>query len=436
VKYTYLVGPYNSMNMLFGSSGIRLKYGEDLLRLSVLAGAALARCTTEVIIGRDTRTTGHLLLQGMTSGLLGSGADVFEAGIVPTPTIGYGARFMDAGCIITASHNPEEYNGIKLFNPDGSSFTQEQQQDIESLMDHPSWDTWEQQGRILPFNAISPHMAAILDRTECQTPLRVVVDCGNGAGSVMTPRVLKEMGVEVVPCNCNPAGRFSRPSEPLPDLLPYLAEFVRHENAACGIIHDGDADRMMALDAKGQWISGDHLLMLFASYLGKKEVVTTMDASMAIQEIAEVRRTPVGDAYVSEQLREWGDFGGEPSGTWIFPEVSLCPDGIYAAALFCEIATEWNISEEIDRMPHLFLLRTSLSTDSHFPVLTAMGAEKPTDGIRMEKDDGWILVRASGTEPKIRITVEGKTPERAKQLLEEAQILVRREIKKTKGTVS
>jgi phosphoglucosamine mutase len=431
VKYSYLLCPYISMNMLFGSSGIRMQYGDELLRLSVQTGAALARCTTEVIVGRDTRTTSPLLLQGLVGGLLGSGADVFDAGLAPTPTIGYGARFADAGCITTASHNPEKYNGIKLFNPDGSSLTQKQQQEIESLMDQPLWSPWEQQGHLFPFNAISPHMAAILDRVECQTPIRVVVDCGNGAGCVISPPVLKEMGVQVIPYNCNPSGRFSRPSEPLPELAPYLTELIRREKAACGIIHDGDADRMMALDTSGSWISGDHLLMLFASYLDKKEVVTTMDASMAIEEIAEVRRTPVGDAYVSEKLREWGTFGGEPSGTWIFPEISLCPDGIYAAALFCQIATEWNISEEIARMPHLSMLRTSISTEIHFPVLKALGATNPTDGIRMEKNDGWILIRASGTEPRIRITVEGKTPERAKQLLKDAEIQVKAEMKKT-----
>jgi phosphoglucosamine mutase len=422
-----------SMNMLFGSSGIRMPFGEELLRLSLMTGAALARCTTEVIVGRDTRTTSPVLFQGVVGGLLGSGADVFDAGLVPTPTVGYGARFVDAGCIATASHNPEAYNGLKLFNPDGSSFTREQQQDIENLMEQPLWSPWEQQGHSLPFNAISPHMAAILDRVECQTPLRVVVDCGNGAGSVITPGVLKEMGVQVVPYNCNPSGKFSRPSEPLPELVSYMPELVRRENAACGIVHDGDADRMMALDAEGSWISGDHLLMLFTSYLGKKEVVTTMDASMTIEEIAEVRRTPVGDAYVSEQLREWGTFGGEPSGTWIFPEVSLCPDGIYAAALFCQIATEWNITEEIARMPHLSMLRTFISTDLHDPVLKSLGADKPTDGIRTEKDNGWMLIRASGTEPKIRITVEGKTPERAKQLLKEAEANVKAEMKKIKG---
>ncbi len=404
--------------------------------MAMLTGAALGRCNTEVIVSRDTRTTSPLLFQGLVGGLLGAGVDVFDAGVTPTPTLGYGSRFFDAGCITTASHNPEGYNGLKLFNPDGSSFTQDQQHDMEEILEQSLWSPWEQQGHILPFNAISPHMAAIIDRVECHTPLRAVVDCGNGAGCMISPQILTELGVQVIPCNCNPSGRFSRPSEPLPGLVPYLSEFVRNENAGCGIIHDGDADRMMALDGKGSWISGDHLLMLFASYLGKKEVVTTMDASMAIEGIATVRRTPVGDAYVSEQLREWGSFGGEPSGTWIFPEVSLCPDGIYAAALFCEIATEWDITEEISRMPHLSMLRASISTDLQGEVLSDLGAQKATDGIRIEKDGGWMLIRASGTEPKIRITVEGTTPAKAKQLLRGAETLVKKEIKKVRGIAS
>ncbi len=116
---------------------------------------------------------------------------------------------------------------------------------------------------------------------------------------------------------------------------------------------------MMAFDNKGRYIDGDHLLMLFAKYLDAKQVVTTSDASMIIEEIAEVRRTPVGDTYVSEELLKWGDFGGEPSGAWIFPKISYCPDGPYAAALFCEIASEWNVANELDAMPSYPILRES-----------------------------------------------------------------------------
>ncbi|PKG32011.1 MAG: phosphoglucomutase, partial [Methanoregula sp.] len=173
------------------------------------------------------------------------------------------------------------------------------------------------------------------------------------------------------------------------------------------------------------YIGGDHLLMLFARYLDAKRVVTTSDASMIIDEIADVHRTPVGDAYVSEELITWGDFGGEPSGAWIFPQISLCPDGPFAAALLCEIASEWNIAEEIDAMPTYPVLRESFKTDAAREILTSLGSPNPTDGIRLSDDDGWCLVRASGTEPKIRVTAEGRTREKAKAMLEKGKELIR-----------
>jgi len=166
-------------------------------------------------------------------------------------------------------------------------------------------------------------------------------------------------------------------------------------------------------------------MMLFVTYLGIREVVTTYDASMAIEEIATVRRTPVGDTYVSAELTRWGQFGGEPSGAWIFPGHSLCPDGPYAASVFCEMASEWDIAAEIDAMPSYPVLRESLVCEDARDVLLAIGAESPTDGIRIEDDNGWCLVRASGTEPKIRITAEGRDPAHAKAMLRSGHDLVR-----------
>jgi phosphoglucosamine mutase len=146
---------------------------------------------------------------------------------------------------------------------------------------------------------------------------------------------------------------------------------------------------------------------------------------MIIEEIAEVRRTPVGDTYVSEELLKWGDFGGEPSGAWIFPQISYCPDGPYAAALFCEISSEWNIAQEIDAMPSYHVLRESFSCTTARETVTALGAAKPTDGIRIADEEGWCLIRASGTEPKIRITAEGKTLQKAKEILKKGRSMIK-----------
>jgi len=411
--------------MLFGSSGIRRKFDQILVETALKVGSALAHQYQDIAVGMDTRTTSPLLAQAAVSGILGSRGTAHLCGIVPTPTVAFNARFVQAGCMITASHNPEEYNGLKLFNPDGSSFTQPQQAEMESLLETTYWSDWQHQGREHAIDALSPHKQAILEQTSIDGEITAILDCGNGAGGVLSPDLLSEAGAKVITLNSNPSGHFGRPSEPLKENLGYIGELVRKKGADCAIVHDGDADRMMAFDNKGRYIDGDHLLMLFAGYLGARRVVTTSDASMIIDEIAEVHRTPVGDAYVSEELRAWGDFGGEPSGAWIFPKISYCPDGPYAAALFCEIASQENIAEKIDALPAYPILRESLTEPEAREIVSALGAAKPTNGIRISEECGWCLIRASGTEPKIRITAEGKNLQMAKLMLAKGRDLIK-----------
>ncbi len=412
--------------MLFGSSGIRQEFGPGLIDIALRIGAAVAGGAQEIVVGRDTRTTGEVLEHCAITGALSAGATVFTCGIAPTPTVAYATRYAGAGCMITASHNPEPYNGVKLLNPDGSSFTRQQQAAIEEAIEEPHRAGWDVQGHTSPIDALAMHRDAILGEVSLSGPVTVVLDCGNGAGSVITPDLLCDAGATVIELNCNVSGRFARPSEPLEANLPYIGEIVRKRKARCAVIHDGDADRMMAFDEQGRYIDGDHLLMLFAEYLDKKHVVTTVDASMAIEEVAEVRRTPVGDTFVSEELLSWGDFGGEASGSWIFPRHSYCPDGVYAAALLCEIASEWSVAEALDRMPRYTLLRESYRIASPREIMAAIGTGEPTDGVRFEDEDGWYLIRASGTEPKIRITAEGKTPEKAKEMLDAGHTVLER----------
>lgn len=411
--------------MLFGSSGIRRLYDPELIRLALQVGIVIGTRADAVLVGRDCRSTGPALVSAFTAGLCSSGADILSGGIAPTPSIAYGCRSAHTACMVTASHNPEPYNGLKLFNPDGSSFSSTQQDEIEDALLSPQCSDWKNQGEHSPFDPITPHREAILDLVEISSDLKVVLDCGNGAGCMMSPRLLGDAGASVYAINVNPSGRFARPSEPLEEHLPYIPSLIRKIGADCAVIHDGDADRMMAFDNHGQYIPGDLLLILFAKYLGAKQVVTTYDASMAVEEVAEVRRTPVGDAFVSEQLVRWGDFGGEPSGAWIFPKMSYCPDGPYAAALFCEMAGEWDIAEELMTIPRYPIIRKSLDLEQSFEILYALGATNPTDGLRIEEDDGWCLIRASGTEPKVRFTAEGKTASDAQKMLEKGEELVR-----------
>lgn len=411
--------------MLFGSSGIRMRFDQTLLNTALRVGAVLGSQKKDIILGMDTRTTSPLLLQLTLAGITASGGHAQCAGIAPTPSIAFGTRNVKAGCMITASHNPEEYNGLKLFNPDGSSFTQPQQKEMDESLATSHWADWQHLGTTENTDAITPHKNAILDAVEIEKGLPVVIDCGNGSGSVLTPSLFADAGAKPVCLTCDPAGQFSRKSEPLPEYLGYVGEMVKKTGARCAVVHDGDADRMMAFDNRGRFVDGDHLLMLFALHLGAKQVVTTSDASMIIEEIAEVHRTPVGDAYVSEELRTWGDFGGEPSGAWIFPKISYCPDGPFAAALFCEITSGCDVAGELDAMPSYPILRESVPCETARETVTRLGAENPTDGIRVASEDGWFLVRASGTEHKIRITAEGTTRQKAKAMLERGRILVK-----------
>ncbi len=411
--------------MLFGSSGIRQKYGHELREITLALGSALGRSGAEILLGRDTRVTGPVLKNLVSAGILAAGGHVCDAGVVPTPAVAFGARNHAAGVMITASHNPEEYNGVKLFNSDGSSFVGVRQNQIEEAMHEIIWRGWDAQGIIRYADALTPYIWTIVQGRPSLEGQPFLLDCGNGAGSVASPLVLGSLGADITCLNCNPSGYFARPSEPQEEFLGYLGKLVTRKHALGAVVHDGDADRMMAYDSRGRFISGDQLLILFAKYLDADEVVTTYDASMAVEEIATVRRTPVGDRYVSDELSRWGKFGGEPSGAWIFPQHSLCPDGPYAAAIFCEMACEWDLSAEIDALPSFPVLRQSLPCENAADVLTSLGADSATDGIRLEEEGCWCLIRASGTEPKIRLTAEGTTKKKAQDMMSKGRKLIR-----------
>ena len=199
----------------------------------------------------------------------------------------------------------------------------------------------------------------------------------------------------------------------------------------------------MAVDNLGRFISGDKLLAIFAKKLGSKDLVTTLDASMTIEEMGiRVRRTRIGDTAVSEELKNGGDFGGETSGSWIFPGISLCPDGIYAAAQISAIASQEELSGLVDGISSYPLLRGSIGSDGvdMSCLESQLMAMKPssvsnTDGIRLNFDEGWLLVRPSGTEPKIRLTAEARREEIAKQLYSDAVKAIR-ESTGTEGKVN
>jgi len=412
---------------LFGSSGIRAVFNKDLLTRAFRVGLAVGGRYERVIVGTDTRTSRDAMKHAVISGLLAAGAECHDAGITPTPTLAYVTRQFDVGVMITASHNPPEYNGVKLLNPDGSSFDTAQQKETEKEILAESFETahWKKIKNSAVFNgAIEQHIDGILQNFPVKLGIKAVVDAGCGAASEVTPLMLERLGCEVVPVNCYNSGFFPRVIEPTEENLRDLCAAVRESGADVGIAHDGDADRMMAVDDRGRFISGDQLLVILAQSLSAKNVVTTLDASMAIEEMGfETRRTKIGDTWVSEELIKGGDFGGETSGAWIFPVISLCPDGIYAAAQIAFMASRHSLSEMVDAVPVYPLKRESMSSVGVDKICLESELEslKPEsigtlDGIKLDFADGWLLIRPSGTEPKIRLTAEAKTGARVKEL--------------------
>ncbi|ODS37104.1 MAG: phosphoglucosamine mutase [Candidatus Altiarchaeales archaeon WOR_SM1_79] len=429
---------------LFGSSGIRgLANKEISVDLVINIGEVLGTLHKRVVIGHDPRTSSNLVLHALTSGLLSTGCEVFLAGMVATPTLGNAARNFDCGVMITASHNPPEYNGIKFINPDGSGFNVKQMREVEENMAQKrsrpvKWDSIK--NTVSYKNAVEEHIQKILGSVN-EIKLKVVVDCGCGAASNITPYLFRRLGCKVLSLNCQPDGFFpGRNSEPTNENLKSLMKAVVSNGADLGIAHDGDGDRMVAVDEKGNYVGGDSLLSLFAMHEVKKSIVVPVNASMAVDKVvgsAKIIRTKVGDVFVSEMIKKHNaDFGGEPSGTWIFPSQSLCPDGILAAARLAELVCKEPLSFQISALPKYPRKKGTIKcpNDRKIPVLETVKKHLKTfdyrelstqDGLRIQFDHSWALVRPSGTEPKIRITVEADEKEEAKSIYDNIYELVK-----------
>jgi phosphoglucosamine mutase len=331
--------------------------------------------------------------------------------MVPTPTLAYAARNYDCGVMITASHNPPEYGGMKLWNRNGLAFNTPQQDEIESMIRDRKWKNakWDGIGRVNETDVIEDHAKMILGKVG-KASLKVVVDCGCGAASVITPYLLRRMGCTVLTLNSQPDGFFpARNPEPIEKNLEMLKKTTVAMGADLGIAHDGDADRMMAVDNRGRFLEGDKLLAFFGLRETTKSIVVPVDTSIMVDDLLKGRkiyRTRVGDVYVAEELmKRNAQFGGEPSGSWIFPGISLCPDGILAAArLVAIVEKEGHLDSMIDELPTYPMIRGAVpcaNNKKEIAMKTIAGTLKKLgevcdiDGIRVDTDNGWILVRPS-----------------------------------------
>ncbi|WP_405305047.1 phosphoglucosamine mutase [Methanobrevibacter sp.] len=428
---------------LFGTSGIRGLIGSEVTcELALNVGKSLAYYLGNegcVVLGYDTRTTNEMLDQAICAGLLESGVDVIKIGMVPTPLVGYATEKLDAdaGIMLTASHNPSQYNGIKLWNKNGMAYTSAQEAKIEEIYANKDYIsvTWDKVGKLNVNEEIKgEYIDDLVNMVDIKPGLKVVIDCASGAGSEISPLVFRKAGCQVTTLNSQPDGFFpGRNPEPNAENLQTLMKTVVAIGADLGIAHDGDADRMITVDEMGNVSPFDSLLALISKEFDG-DIVTTVDAGLCMDESVkgEVLRTPVGDVNVAEVIIEKNaSFGGEPSGTWLHPDFCMCPDGILSGLRMAEIVSrDGKLSDLLSQIPSYPNIREKITCSKEAKIRVMENMDElltsafddirevnSIDGVRLTfEDDSWVLVRPSGTEDYVRITLESRSEERAQSI--------------------
>lgn len=433
------------MPKLFGTFGIRGLVNQELTpNMAFDLGLALAthlKNKGKVAVGHDNRTSSEMFEQAILAGLTAGGCDVLRLGLTPVPVLSFGTRHFscDAGVIITASHNPPEYNGVKFWDREGAGFERKRERVIERIVARGGKRaSWQHIGHVSEADVLNPYIQAILERVpRFKHKWKVVVDCANAVGSVVTPRLLRELGCQVISMNCQLDGTFpGRKLEPVRENLGELARTVVACKADLGIAHDGDADRTIVVDKHGTILTGDRVFAIAALHhlRGKKRprIVTTVATSSVIDDVArklkgKIVRTKVGEPEtISEYRKRGGDIGGEENGGVFFFEWLLCREGIMTAVKFLEALDQSgkSVSKLNASLPqyHQIKKRVECPHKLKGKVLSSIAKRfaryklDRTDGLRVIFDDGWLLVRPSGTEPIFRCFAEAKTDKRAEEL--------------------
>jgi phosphomannomutase/phosphoglucomutase len=444
------------MTKLFGTNGIRGVVNEDMncnlaLGIGKAWGTYLKRTVKrpKVAIGTDARLSNHMLKNAISAGLIAIGCDVVDVGLVPTPTLQYTVKEkdFDSGVIITASHNPPHFNGIKGIASDGTEFSKDIEEEIEKIYFDESFSLadWKDVGEFTTWDgAIDLYIIGILNAVDVdlikKKQFHIVLDCGNGAGGVVTPILLKKLNCKITELYCELDGTFpGHNSEPLPENLVDLIKKVPEVGADLGAAQDGDADRAIFVDEKGEYIWGDKSLALGAKNATKEGggiAVTPVTTSSCFDDVVKdnngkVIHTAVGSPIVARVMIENNAvFGGEENGGLIFPEMQYCRDSAMSIAKILEImAKEDNkLSELIDEIPKYEVFKTKMPCphDKKEIVMKTLAEQTKndksvievdeTDGVKLYVEDGWVLMRPSGTEPIFRVYSESKNKNRAEEL--------------------
>jgi phosphoglucosamine mutase len=449
------------MAKLFGSSGVRGLANVDLTpQLACKVGLAVASHAKAklALVARDTRVSGPMLENALVSSLLSSGTDVFLTDIVPTPALAYATKKLgaDVGFMLTASHNPPQYNGIKVFRDDSLSYTDEDQEAVEKNVAEEKFEfaDWRRLGKTTLIDISEVYTQMAIKAANLQKKWQIVVDPGCGATFKLAPMMLKAAGCKVTSLNAQPDGYFpARKSEPTAESLQDLSNTVKMLGADMGIAFDGDGDRVAFVDENGVFVNFDRSLAAYATYALKGHscgtVVTNVEASMCVETMVQTQggkviRTKVGDIYVSEAIKQSGAvFGGEPCGAWVHPQHHYCPDGPLSAMLMLKALEEENksLTQFIAQVPEYITQRENImcKNEKKYEIVEKIGDAlkmafpsyqdfSTVDGVRLALKEGWLLVRASGTEPLIRLTVEGESLAVANNITIKATAIIKRQI--------
>ena len=417
----------------FGTDGVRGIVGEGLtpdLVERLGRASALWSGGGRVFVGRDTRGSGPTLEEAFAEGIASAGGNAVLGGVLPTPAVAL--LSLDLGAVVSASHNPPEYNGIKLFDAQGRKLTDTAEEELEALLDEPPR---QKRGAIDHVGvAANSYMEHVLERFGSRLEgLKIVVDCANGAYSGIAPPAFERLGADVVAFADQPDGTNINVGSGATDLAA-LQDKVVTSGADLGVAFDGDGDRMLAVDADGKTVDGDQILAILALHLKVDVVVVTVMTNLGFHRLMEehgirVVTTDVGDRYVLEALRREGAIlGGEQSGHIICLDGHVTGDGLAAALLLCRALEARTLAEAASVMPKFAQAKENLTVT---PEQAALSDDLLAEVQRVNRELGGgarVLVRPSGTEPLVRVLAEAENEQEAAILCARITALVRREL--------
>lgn len=434
---------------LFSTTGIRGISNKDMnpefcLDLGRTFGTLIGK-GKRILIGMDTRTSSEMLKNSVVSGLLSSGCSVYDTGVVPIPIINYGSKKYDAGVMITSSHNPPEWNGIKFLLGNGTEISTNMERKFERILKSKKFTKapWKNIGKYHEKDSMQDYINQVaklvrINRTR-GAKLKVIADVGNGAQGTLVPKLLNTLGCSGIILHGTLNGHFERVPEPRPDTLTKLVKEVKAQKADLGVAYDVDGDRAIFVTEKGNVLMGDVTGSMLARELLKKNkkgtIVTTVATSSLIDDVAglqkgKVIRTVVGAKFVGDtMLKKKALFGFEENGGCIFPRMSYARDGSLTMAKILELLalSGKTLTELRKELPIYYQEKGRvMCPDTKKTKVTSAVKKKvkkqrmkidQTDGLKIFLEDGWVLIRASGTEPLFRVFTESKNKKSAKELL-------------------